>query len=80
MQTQCDEEENKEMRERFTCEICKFRTTSEIVMKKHTKINHGEKSNRILKRKICGICQMKFNKENTFMMHMKTVHKDQSQN
>ena len=68
------------MRGRIICETCKFKTTSESVMKRHVEINHLEKTRKTSKRKVCNICQKKFNKENTFKMHMQTVHEHEDQN
>ena len=70
-----NEDEDKEMRTRYTCNICCFKTTSKSVLDKHIKINHENKQKKSSKRKAFDICNKKFNKESTRKIHMKTIHR-----
>ena len=71
--------ENKEieMRPRFACNLCCFKTRFDVVLKQHTNINHNNKNgcskvhnNKkktiVPKRKKCDYCQIQFNKEETY--------------
>ena len=71
-----EDQQTQEMRIRFACDICGFKTTSKVVLKTHTEMNHEQKENKkiVSKRKICNICNKKFNKESTFKNHMKNEH------
>ena len=69
------EELSKEMRARFTCEKCDYKTTSKTVLKQHIELNHEQKRNKSSKRKVCNVCDKQFNKEATYINHMKNLHK-----
>ena len=75
------------MRQRFSCKICVFKTTNENLLKEHMKNSHKnetEKQNKTISKEIkaiksgriyCEFCEKKFNKIETFNKHMKTYHK-----
>ena len=74
-----------EIRPRFNCNQCGFKTTSDIVLKQHVNLNHtkngcsktdnNKKKIVVSKRKKCEYCEKQFNKEETYKKHMKTSHK-----
>ena len=70
--SQIMEDSIKEMRVRFACDICQYRTTSEAVLQQHKILNHERKRNS--KRKICEHCNKQFNKDETLKKHMKVYH------
>ena len=73
-------EKDIEMRPRYNCENCHFKTTSEYSLQKHVndcqkKITTKMPKSTSSKRKACENCGKQFNKEHTLKKHLKTVHK-----
>ena len=65
-----------EMKARFSCNMCNYKTTSETVLKQHFKLNHEKKTNvKSSKRKTCNVCNKQFNKETTLANHLKNDHR-----
>ena len=70
------------MRPRLTCDICGFKSTSDIVLKQHKSLNHktSQKTKKpnttVTKRKKCEFCEKLFNKEETLKNHVKKFHKE----
>ena len=63
------------MRERFNCDACGFKTTSDYVLSKHKQVVHETKVKAsVLKRKSCNECGKRFNKISTFSTHMRKIH------
>ena len=73
-------ETQRTMRERLSCDVCGFRSTSDYVLKEHKRFNHQMKNNdgninpRKTGRRQCDVCGQKFNKDNTLNKHMRTIH------
>ena len=66
---------NMNMRERFNCDACGFKTTSDYVLSKHKQVVHETKVKAsVSKRKSCDECGKKFNKMSTFSTHMRKIH------
>ena len=68
----------KDMRKRFTCEQCDYKSTSEDAMKTHIKLMHQkiqttQKKNNS-KRINCEQCDKRFNKQETYNNHKHKVH------
>ena len=76
MQNDVDNQESLEIRKRFNCDNCDFKTTSKTALTKHMSSKHKPKENKISKRKVCEICMKKFNKESTYNNHMQKQHKE----
>ena len=70
------QQQTQEMRTRIKCDQCEFKTTSTIVLKTHTNIQHKSKVAATTKRKICDICKKKFNKISTYNKHVQKEHKE----
>ena len=66
MQNDVDNQESLEIRKRFNCDNCDFKTTSKTALTKHMSSKHKPKENKISKRKVCEICMKRFNKESTY--------------
>ena len=63
------------MRDRYKCDECGFKTTSDYVLKRHTQVSHESKNKDTKsKRKICNECGKRFNKESTYRTHVRTMH------
>ena len=68
----------QEMRSRYSCDNCGFKTTSETVLKLHKSTNHetNKQTQQIrTKRKQCEHCDKKFNKDSTLNEHKQKIHK-----
>ena len=74
--TDLHNKQTQEMRKRFICDKCEYKTTSKTALEIHMESKHLQKQNKTPKRKICNICDKKFNKENTFNDHMRKYHKE----
>ena len=69
------------MRDRYKCDECGFKTTSDYVLKRHTQVSHESKNkDNKSKRKICNECGKRFNKESTYRTHVRTVHRGETNN
>ena len=71
------------MRPRLTCDICGFKSTSDIVLNQHKKFNHKtttkttkKLNTTVSKRKKCEYCDKQFNKEETYKKHVKKFHEN----
>ena len=62
------------MRKRNKCDICDFKSTSTVVIKKHTESMHKNIKMQNIKSIICDQCDKRFNKKETFNQHKKKVH------
>ena len=72
-----DARSRRNMRDRYKCDECGFKTTSDYVLKRHTQVSHESKNKDKdikSKRKICNECGKRFNKESTYRTHVRTMH------